>query len=220
MAKNTIIPHYIPLNANIADADRPLGAGFARIALNNPVHIYDQSGQVLCKWVQQSSTDYLTPSYTFTRLWDSSNGSLVPLLSVYVRCRKRLDDQPFEFRVRLAGASSDNSTSCTFAVCVEDPRIALATAVDGDSRFVYSASTTSSTMAWLGQDTIEMSYFSRLRSFARRSSEVIDGLSIGAPNYLSRETFIAAVSVFASRASASTTPRLGGVIVEEFVGSG
>lgn len=128
----------------------------------------------------------------------------------------------YKLRIRLAGASSDNTNTATFRVVLSPTNRAYGAAVSDLGPRVWEASTTSSTSAYLTGANVDDSdptliYLSNalVGECTRNDIATLDDLA-GDPATVSQ--CLVYLSVFAKVSNTATTPRLTALYAAEYVG--
>jgi hypothetical protein len=195
----------------------PLGASFARdYLLNNLLHLADEYGQVRMAF---STSDYFEPAKTVagnTYYLAATSGPFgIPL---------RQDGSAYRMRVRVGGASSNVAGTATFRVIVCPPLIAntIATTSNPGVDYVFQASTTSTSAAWLTGTTLgplaDATLITIDAETARSWLTTSNTLSDIGGDPATVDQCVVAVHIFAKISSNAYSPRLYAGYAAEYVG--
>lgn len=196
----------------------PVSAVYARrVLFNNLCHYADVFGQVRAAWtngVGKTPLQSTTPTVVNTPFFIWSTSFPIAL---------RADGSSYRLRVRLAGASSDNTNAVRFRAVIGAPLVVsrlVATATD--SNFL-TATTTSSTRAWLtGASAGTAAYTTMITMSAEEVADAVVSVSTpvdiaGAGRSVAQA--LVTLAVYGQTANVAATPILGGVYAAEWVGS-
>jgi hypothetical protein len=197
----------------------PISAVYARrVLLNNLCHYADVFGQVRAAWnasprVGKGYLDSITPAAVDTPyyIWATT-------FPIYLRA----DGSPYRLRIRIAGASSDNTNAVRFRAVLAYAPVLGRRAVDAADHVFLTATTTSSTAAWLTGATQGSAADTTIITLAgTAAAEAITITSTpadigGAGRAVSQ--CIVTLAVYGQTANVAATPRLHGVYAAEWVG--
>lgn len=204
-------------------AQAPLDAVAMRdFVANNLLHYADSMAQVRAQFAAVSNAasggnNYSTPRRTvdrniFMHMWTSGDFPL----------SLRANRGSYKLRVRVAGASSNNTNAVKFRVVV-CPRAIANSEVNQVADYVYeTATTSSSTAAWLTGASQGSAAYSTMVSISpdqisawTRSLSTITDLS-GTP--IALPACMVSVSVYGHTVNTGATPQLYNCHVQEWVG--
>jgi len=192
--------------------DRPVDTSLAQAVSNNALHLADSCGQVLVAWNSRvAATDYLPFGSNLVNTYVR----MAALGPFFLRVR---GDTPYPLRVRIAGLSSDNVNTVTFAVRLAWNFGESTWVTPPDTNWV-SASTSSSASAWLTAGSTLLSYTREdstvnLPLFRRRSARIAIGGATG-----DVDVFEAYLVLYGQTSNVASEPRATGLYVAEYVGT-
>ena len=197
----------------------PISAVYARrVVLNNLLHYADVFGQVRAGWntsprVGKGYIDSVTPTAVDTPY---------PIWSTTFPLALRASLASYKLRVRIAGASSNNTHAVRFRAVLCRASALSTRVLDAADHVFLTATTTSSTAAWLtGASQGSEAYTTMI---ALTEGSVTDALTItstpadigGAGRAVPQ--CLVTLAVYGQTANVAATPRLHGVYAAEWVG--
>ncbi len=198
----------------------PISAVYARRVLsNNLCHYADIFGQVRASWSGSLSAKlaYLVPT--------TPTVVNVPFLiwSTTFPISMRASLNTYKLRIRLAGASSDNTNAVRFRAVIGPASSIARLAVDAADYVFLTATTTSSTGAWLtGASQGSAAYTTMIGMTQRDVSDALvttgTKIDIGGAG-ASVPQCLVTLAVYGQTANVAAVPRLYGVYAAEWVGA-
>ena len=134
---------YYPVATSRADDDSPVDAALSKLIHNNAVWLWEHSGQVRAKTFAANG---MGPATALANAW-------YVLMRIPFPCSLLPTRAPFPFRIRLAGKSGFAGVNTTYRVTVGHGAATPWYLLAGTAN-VLEATTTSTTLDWLIEDTI------------------------------------------------------------------
>lgn len=198
----------------------PISAVYARrVLLNNLCHYADIFGQVRVAWASSPRVgkNYVTPTTPTV-----TNSPYLIGASEPFPIAVRRNGQSYKLRVRIAGASSDNTNAVRFRVVLAPVTSAGSLVLDAADYVFLTATTTSSTAGWLtGASQGSGAYTTMVALSAEQAASMqqttgtlsdISGTPVGVQQVL------VSLQVYGQTANVAAVPRLHGVYAAEWVG--
>lgn len=204
-----LAPFKAHVDYDDAESRQPYAAnpGLARSLINNVLHKADQMGQTRCAWIGRTASDYRERSFAAV---DTYQRIMPPLPMVWAR-RPKLE--LMRARVRLAGSVSAAAGTGTFRVYIgARPFESTQLNAGAGEADVLQFTTTSSTMAWLGEGVLTLDY-PRILSRGQQTWTV-KGTSEDVQTILA----VPYLFVWGAVSNVSDSLRIGGLHVQEWVG--
>lgn len=193
---------YVAIDPSRIDDDYPMDAATLKAIHNNAVHLWEYSGQVRVKTIDTAG---IGPSTCLDSAWYT-------LLRVGFPCSMLPTRAPFNFRIRLAGKSGHATATTTYRVAVGHGAVTPWRILAGDN--TLSATTTSTTLSWLIEDTIEPTVTDGENSMRSMATVVEYSLTKGTTV---RVPFLF-LEVAGKTSNSTYPPKLYGISAEEWPG--